>query len=263
MIPISQNQLKLLKRLNNRVHRKKENAFIIEGTRCIDEVLLHAPTLIRAIYITEAFQQSSDWTRISSHLSEQLPTALISEHDLNAICDTETPQGILALMTYPDNLPEETPPQDPMILILDKIQDPGNMGTIIRTALAAGLHELWLTHGCADPYSPKVIRSAMGAQFILKLRKFNDIESAHHFLKQYDYSKLWLTGPAATLSIFDEAYQPEKSAVVIGNEANGIDPNISVGQWVTIPMPGVAESLNAAQAATIVLFESVRRKILK
>lgn len=262
MLTVTNAQLKLLKKLSNRHQRQKEQAFVIEGVRCVEEVLKQT-VLIRHLFATEHFLQSQDWQRIAPFVEKGLPVALISEQDVKQICETETPQGILALSSYPQEQEISAPPVDPFVLILDKIQDPGNLGTMIRTALAAGLHELWLIQGCTDPFSPKVIRSAMGAQFILKIRWFKELKDSYNCLKHYNYPHFWLTGPTATLSIFEDSYTPNQAGIVIGNEANGIDPHTDFGTWVTIPMPGTAESLNAAQAATIILFDAVRRKVLK
>ena len=153
-------------------------------------------------------------------------------------------------------------PADPFILAVDQLGDPGNFGTILRTARAAGLKEFWYTAGSADPFAPKVTRSALGAQFGMILREFADLETLTGFAARCGYKNIYLTDPHTGESCFESAGLFEKSVVVIGSEAHGIGSEVS-GNRVTIPMPGNFESLNAAQAATIVLFEHVRRSSIK
>ena len=137
------------------------------------------------------------------------------------------------------------------------------MGTILRTAWAIGLTQVWLVKGGADPFAPKVVRAGMGAQFALSLPYIDSLADAANCFKSLGGKQFWVTLPQADISLFDEQkFSFEKSALVIGNEANGVsDP--SLGESVTIPMPGHAESLNAAQAATVFLCEAVRRNLFK
>ena len=146
---------------------------------------------------------------------------------------------------------------DPCILVLDGLQEPGNVGTILRTALAVGLKEVVLTRGTADPYNPKVVRSGMGAHFKLRICQVANLQE----IKDNISGKLWLTTPRDGASCYDEEFELANGALVFGEEGNGI-ADFSLGTKVTIPMPGDAESLNVAQAATVFLFEGVRRGLL-
>ena len=148
--------------------------------------------------------------------------------------------------------------KSPFILAVDKLGDPGNFGTILRTAKAAGLREFWFTAGSADAYQPKVIRSSLAAQFSMNLREFADLDELKKFAGSCGFDKVFLTDPHYGESCFDCKELFDRSVVVIGSEAHGIGSEVA-GNRVTIPMPGNFESLNAAQAATIVLFEHVRR----
>ena len=186
----------------------------------------------------------------SSYLS------VLSVQEYEALAETESPQGILAVLKIPHfPLPQEPP--KPFVLILDCIADPGNLGTILRTAWAIGMDAVWLVKGSADPWSPKVMRAGMGAQCAVRTYSFESLEEAVNAAKSRGIRKVWCTMPAQGISLFDEAFSLENSALVIGNEANGIS-HPEVGEPVTIPMPGHAESLNAAQAATVFLVEALR-----
>ena len=147
---------------------------------------------------------------------------------------------------------------DPWVLLLDRVMDPGNFGTILRTARAAGLHEIVVVKGGVDPFGEKALRAGMGAQFAMGIRKFDSLADAAEHLKEMGVKTFYRTEPAGGNSIFKEEGLFEKSAIILGNEANGADP-LDGSVPLVIPMPGSAESLNVAQAGTVVLFEYVRR----
>ena len=264
MTLLTQAQKKLLGKLSSRHGRGREGRFLVEGSRCCGEALRLAGALVEAIVATEAFLATDDWRRLqpmAQRLGIEAATAGAEEFAVWA--DTDTPQGILCVMRYPESLADTgSAPLDPVVLILDRLQDPGNLGTILRTAWAVGLKEVWLTKGTADPFAAKPIRAGMGAQFALRIRAFDDLEAAWSCLQAHGYQSLWLAGPRGQVSVFDEGFDCHRSGIVIGNEANGIVDD-RFGRWVTIPMPGNAESLNAAQAATVFLFDAVRRQILR
>jgi len=215
------------------------------------------PERMEALFSSQVFRDSRHWNGFQA--AAQKAGARIwelSDREFKELSETETPQGIMAVFKRPELLA----PQGagvPFTLILDQVADPGNMGTILRTAWAVGLDSCWLVKGSADPYSPKAVRSGMGAQFALKLVQSDTLQDAVLAARRLGVSRVWCTMPGGGVSIFDKAFVCKGSALIIGNEANGIsDP--SVGEAVTIPMPGHAESLNAAQAATVFLVESIR-----
>ena len=174
------------------------------------------------------------------------------------LCGTVNSQGVLLLCREPGFLSLEEPLKDPWVLLLDRVADPGNFGTILRTARAAGLHEIVIVKGGVDPFGEKALRSGMGAQFAMGIRKFDSLADAAEHLKEMGVKTFYRTEPAGGKSIFKEESLFEQSAVILGNEANGADP-LDGSLPLVIPMPGSAESLNVAQAGTIVLFEYVRR----
>ena len=245
--------IKALARLGSRHFRKKNGLCLVEGLRCCEEALRKCQLL--ALYCTRAFRESPQWQRMEV-LSVPLQPTILDDGQFAALSETETPQGIAAVIRT-QQLQPASGAELPFTLILDKVADPGNLGTILRTAWAVGLTGCWLVKGCADPFSPKSIRSGMGAQFSMALHQFDSLEEAVKTVRGFGAKEVWCTMPASGISIFDQAFSLPESALIIGNEANGIS-NPRLGKAVTIPMPGGAESLNAAQAATVFLVESLR-----
>ena len=185
------------------------------------------------------------------------PIAL-PEEEFSRLAGTVNSQGILIVARRPDPIPLDAPLTDPFVLALDRIGDPGNFGTIIRTARAAGLREIWMTKGSVDPYSDKAVRSASGAQFALTMREYGALDDVVELLRAKGYSNIFRTAPGGGRSIFTEPELFAKSVIVLGSEGAGAG-EIPGSVNVLIPMPGDAESLNVAQAATVILFEHVRR----
>jgi TrmH family RNA methyltransferase len=243
--------------------RRKNDQFIAEGLRCCREAVTRRPEWIDALFFSDSFAKSDDARQLAAIAARhELSPEIISDKELAQLADTLAPQGVLAIV----NRPEPTPPEqlaEPFTLVLDRVSEPGNLGTILRTAWAIGLTQVWLVKGGADPFAPKVVRAGMGAQFALSLPSLDSLADAKDCFKSLGGNQFWLTLPQANISLFDEQkFSFEKSALVIGNEANGVS-DTSLGEGVTIPMPGHAESLNAAQAATVFLCEAVRRKLFK
>ena len=145
--------------------------------------------------------------------------------------------------------------------MLDRIQDPGNIGTILRTAIAVGLKEIVLTNGTVDPFNPKAIRAGMGAQFSLTFSYIEDLKELKNISKLKNH-QIWLTTPHEGISCYDDKFKLKDSILVFGEEANGIQ-DFSIGKKTMIPTLSDIESLNVAQAATIYLFEGLRQKLLE
>lgn len=246
--------IKLFNNISNRHFRKKNGLCIAEGLRCCTEAVTRCPESIVAIFCTEAFKSSRHWNAFSANT--RIRIQVLTDSEFAQISETETPQGIITVQKIPEYRQPDKAGM-PFTLILDQVADPGNLGTILRTAWAVGLSSCWLVKGSADPFSPKSIRSGMGAQFALDIHLFDSLEQAVEKAHDLGIQQIWCTMPAAGISIFDSAFRCHDSALIIGNEANGIS-NPTLGTAVTIPMPGHAESLNAAQAATIFLVEALR-----
>ena len=246
---LTRKQEALLRSLYTRHGRKKTGMCVCEGVRCCGELYANVPDLVVFSVATPHGASSID-----------IPgeCIVVSEEEFSHLSATVNAQGVLAVARQKPELPEDTPVRDQFVLALDKVGDPGNFGTILRTAKAAGLHELWYTRGAVDPFHDKVIRSALGAQFLLDLRCFDSLATLAQTARRQSFGQIYLTDPHRGENCFTALGLFDRSIVVIGSEGDGVS-DLDGGIRVTIPMPGRFESLNAAQAATIFLFEYVRR----
>lgn len=236
-------QVAAIKALKTRKAREEAGAFLVEGAKMVKEAI----ALDRQVL--------SLWTTEEAFLPEAVdcPCYVVPEHVMQALCNTVTPQGIAAVVKLP-----VTPSPDALgkrIIVLEDVQDPGNVGTILRTADAAGFTGAILSKGTADPFSPKCLRATMGSIFRLPLLISADITQPLTTLKSQDFSLL-----AAELSrddFFERQDIGERVALIIGNEGNGISRDVSMTatHHLALPMAGGAESLNAAIAAGIMMYD--------
>jgi TrmH family RNA methyltransferase len=197
---------------------------------------------------------AQDHPEIRNFLHKVPPENLIILGDelFRAISTVDTPTGIIALIRIPQPAEEKTD----CCVLLEDVQDPGNLGSILRSAAAAGIRQIHLSPGCADAWSPKVLRAGMGAHFHLSIHENSDlVAAARDFQGQVVAMTL---GAEMTLFSLDLS---GLTAFVIGNEGAGISEDLLAvaDSKVMIPMPGTAESLNAAAAAAICFFERVRQ----
>jgi len=249
---LSIKQKSLIKALYTRHGRKKNDLCICEGVRCCRELVLLRPDLVSLAVCSEDFDTAT---------VGDIEFSRIPESEFDSLSATVIPQGCLIVAGKTDMSPGDTVPEDPFIVALDRVSDPGNLGTIIRTVRAVGLRELWLTEGTADPFGDKVIRSALAFQFALKMRLFPSLNEIGCELRRFGYGRIYKTDPKGGADCFDEKNLFSKSAIVFGSEAHGVG-DIEGSIPLVIPMPGKTESVNVAQAATVILFEAVRRGVL-
>lgn len=181
----------------------------------------------------------------------------VTEKVFSGITDVTNPQGILAVIGKNTDINEIDYNQN-LFLVLDNIQDPGNVGTILRTADSINLKQIIVSKGTADCYNPKVVRSTMGAIFRVKVIECEDLKKVVKEMKKRKI-KVYATDLQTDKSIYDVDYK--KSAIVIGNEANGVSKELLeiADEKIRIPMIGKTESLNAAVATGIILYEVVRK----
>ena len=181
----------------------------------------------------------------------------VTEKVFSGITDVTNPQGILAVIGKNTDINEIDYNQN-LFLVLDNIQDPGNMGNILRTADSINLKQIIVSKGTADCYNPKVVRSTMGAIFRVKVIECEDLKKVVKEMKKRKI-KVYATDLQTDKSIYDVDYK--KSAIVIGNEANGVSKEVLeiADEKIRIPMIGKTESLNAAVATGIILYEVVRK----
>lgn len=263
--------IKHIKRLKEKKYRDEYGEFIVEGLKLINEAIQENAD-IRQIVVCDGCDNSE---MIESHLKYEmarLDFIYVPQNIFKMISDVENPQGVLAVIrkikTNRDDNKEagQTPKtsninlNEDIILALDDIQDPGNLGTILRTADSVGLKQILVSKGTADAYNPKVVRSTMGAIFRINVIECENLKETLKELQSKDY-KVMTTSLKAKKSIYEVDYK--KKIIVIGNEANGVSKEILnlSDEKVIIPMLGKTESLNASVATGIILYEYVRQKI--
>ena len=245
----SRRELGLLRALLTRGGRKRSCCCRCEGVRAVEELLDRRPELVEFIVATP---------KAMDIMNRELPDLrIMSDEELSEYSDTLNSQGIIAVAKIPEA--PDAPVSGNFILALDQLGDPGNFGTIARTYRAIGGCELWYTKGSVDPWCDKAIRSGMGAQFALNVRKFDDLPSLCSYAEKSGYPAIYIADPHKGESCFAAKELFSSSVLVIGGEANGVSMFPENARSVMIPMPGNYESLNAAQAATVLLLESVRR----
>ena len=235
-------QVQLWRSLKDRKARREHGLFLVEGRKSVEEALSSG-------FPAEALLLRED-TAEQGALPENVKKYLLPEHVMAAVCDTRTPQGIAAVMRH-----REIPVEGRRLVALDGVQDPGNVGTIIRTADAAGLDGVLLSPDCADPYSPKVLRATMGSVFHIPVAVVEDLPGALTELKAKGLPVIssQLDGtPFSGWKAGEEGF-----VLVIGSEGNGVSPAVRALATVRLrlPMRGRAESLNAAVAAGIMMYQ--------
>lgn len=252
--------IKSAKKLKEKKHRNENRLFLVEGFRLLEEAMKSGKKVEKIFYVPEKEEDFRKY--IEPNLKDEelytVPDSLLKE-----LSSTVHPQGVVGIvqMDDPSDLEASALFVNTLYLYLDGLQDPGNLGTIIRSAHAAGAGGILLGKNTVDPYSDKVLRSAMGSIFYLPI--FSDGEKTRALLEEKGY-KLAVTSLAATKSIFEEDLT-EDLILVIGNEGSGVTEELlnRAEVLLKIPMPGGAESLNAAVAASVILFEKVRQAQLK
>ena len=232
--------------------RREMGLFAVEGRRFAEEI---PPERVAAAYATESFAAGEE----GRALCERLRAELVSPEVMEKMSDTKTPQGILALVRREEASLSDF--QGGPLLILENVQDPGNIGTLFRTAEAAGAGGIILSEDCADPYSPKVLRATMGAVFRLPFLVTADLPETVQALKARGV-RIY----AAHLKgedLYGEERFPEKTVFLLGNEGNGLSETLSAlaDARIRIPMEGRTESLNVAVAGALLLYEVKRQKM--
>jgi TrmH family RNA methyltransferase len=246
--------------LNQRSARDEEKAYVVEGVRLCEEAVA-CGCLPGEVYLSPALSERG---RKVADAAKQKGAEIIDvpAHVMEALSATETSQGVLMVLPQESKL---LPHDADFVLVLDQIRDPGNMGTILRSAASAGVQAVFLPPGNTDVFAPKVVRSGMGAHFRLSFN-FNTWPEIIKYCKEENSSSLHLmlaeSGEGISLWKTD---MRQPLALVIGGEAEGASPEgrLSIDSFVNIPMPGKFESLNAAVAASILLFEVVRQRSTK
>lgn len=250
--------------LQQKKHREISGQYMIEGPNLLREALENRAELTQVFLREEMSKQQSELSDLFEEIqSRDIDVFFLSQKLFEKLCDTKTPQGIMGVVKKPqcseNNFFHQARPTS-NVLVLDRLQDPGNLGTILRTADAAGFQGVILCKGTGDIFSPKVVRSAAGALFRLPIFFTNSAEETIRYLRKY--KKRILATTLQNSQIYYETDLCENIGLIIGNEGNGICKEFIDGADATIriPMMDNVESLNAAVAAGILMYEAVRQK---
>lgn len=257
-------QIKELVRLQLRKGRKETGAFLIEGVRFVEEALKAGVKPVK-IVVSPKLTETGRGQELLDRCREQgCPVLEVEQRVLAKIADTEQPQGIVAVVTqphnsWPDILEGRKDKGIPLWLVVDGVQDPGNLGTIIRTAHAAGISGICMTPGTVDLFNPKTLRSTMGSIFHLTVLQGVEPLEILEEAKSRDWQVV-VGDIAGELEYFQVDFQ-KATLLVVGSETQGPSQQFveSATHRVKISMPGEAESLNVAVAAGVMLFEGVRQ----
>lgn len=242
--------------LKQKKYRQQRGEFLAEGLRTVEEAV--AFKAAQQIFYT-ATEDERTLQLLEQGASMQLKLTCVSEAVMKKIADTETPQGIIAVCRMQEQSLEQLLASGKLLLVLDRVGDPGNIGTMLRTADAAGVGGIILLKGTADIYAPKTVRSSMGSLFHVPVLSGVAEQEFIDNAKKAGYQLL-----VTALDGADNLYQADlkgRLAFVMGNEAGGVSASLlqQADKRVFIPMRGKAESLNVAMAAGIVMFEAMRR----
>ena len=243
-------KIKYIRRLQaEKRFRVREQAFVVEGTRWLTD-------LDRLSYPPQLILYTKSWQVNHHHILQQVPAPQqrIPDTLMAAISDVQSPQGVLAVVSMQ---PLPLPVKPSLLLILDQVMTPGNIGTMLRSAAAAGVEGVLLGPGCADVYNPKVIRAGMGAHLRLPIHHLSWSE----IVAQVQLMQVWVA-TTDSQTTYTAVSWTQPSALIIGGEARGASTNayqLANGR-ITIPMYAATESLNAAVAASVILFEAARQR---
>ena len=255
-------KVKLVRRLASRKGRSEEGLFVAEGINLVSEII-EGGHEIEFIMVSESFEAGEDDRKaaIADYMaSECCASYRLKKKIFDKLSDAEHGIELIAVcrmnvrgLEFIDSLAE-----DDCILVCDRVQDPGNIGTMIRTAVAAGYGALVLMPGTTDVYSPKVLRATAGMVFAIPILYAKDEDELFHVMKRCA-RRIVVTDPAGGVPYYEEDIS-RGIALVIGNEGAGISESImnKADVRVTLPMKGSIESLNAAVAAAVLMYESVR-----
>lgn len=247
--------IKEVKKLHKKKFRNETGRFLVEGFRFVEEALISSFS-VSHIFVSESVKDKYIDFNIEKILQENSVVYFVKDNIFKDLCETVTPQGILAVV---ENKKFKLENKEGFYVLVDKLQDPGNVGTIIRTAHASGALGVIITKGTVDVYNDKTLRSTMGSIFNIPVIEDDNLELIRD-LKSKGFKLI-----VSSLDTDNNFYDIDligKVIIAVGNEGNGISDEVyALGdEKVKIPMPGKAESLNAAVSASIMMYEAVRQK---
>ena len=250
--------IKHIKKLKDKKERDSSNEYVIEGIKLIQEAVQENVN-IKQIIVCDDCDKTESIPKDLMYEIAKYDCVYVTKKIFKYISEVQEPQGILAVIEK-NNSDKDIDYDQDIIVALDDVQDPGNLGTILRTVDSIGLTQILVSKGTADSYNPKVVRSTMGAIFRIKIIECEDLEKTLKEIKKHKF-KVVVTSLQTENTIYGIKYN--KKVIVIGNEAKGVEQRIQqiADEKVKIPMLGKTESLNASVATGIVLYEYVRQKL--
>ena len=243
--------------------RREKNAFVVEGTKMVQE----APSKnLKAVYISESYEKNPEHKMFLKQLKETCEKVhaifeVVSDNVFKSVSDTQTPQGILAVVSMPQyKLEDLFNGEKTHLLILESIQDPGNLGTMVRTGEGAGISGILMNKTTVDLFNPKTIRSTMGSIYRVPFYITDDLKGTLNTLKKKEISLY--AGHLKGEHFYTEEDYTSACGFLIGNEGNGLSDEIAdmANTYIKIPMEGKVESLNAAISATLLMYEANRQR---
>ena len=252
--------VKHVKKLKEKKYRDQSQEFIIEGIKLVKEAIEEKAN-IKQIIICDNCEDTGIIPKDLMYEIAKYNCIYVTENILKTMSDVNAPQGIMAIIGR-NNKEKDIDYNQDIIVALDDIQDPGNLGTILRTVDSICLNQILVSKGTADCYNPKVVRSTMGAIFRIKIIECEDLEQTLKETQKNNF-ELVVSSLQTNNCLYDINF--DKKVIIIGNEANGVEPKIQkmADEKIKIPMLGKTESLNASVATGIILYEYVRQKITK
>ena len=249
--------IKSIKKLKERKYRDLNNEYIIEGIKILKEAIQEKAVIKKIVICEECLANNIIDEKLLYEIAKY-DCLYVSKKIFEGLTDVSKPQGILAVVEK--NNKKDINYTEDIIVALDGLQDPGNLGTILRTLDSANLSQVVVSKDTVDAYNPKVVRSTMGAIFRVNIVETENLKETLKEMKRHKY-KVMCTDLTASKNIYEVDYT--KKILVIGNEANGISKELldMADEKIIIPMLGKTESLNASVATSIIVYEYVRRKI--
>lgn len=252
--------IKHIRKLKDKKYRDESNEYVVEGVKLVEEAVKENAKIKQIIVCEDTTRTYEIPTHIMLEIA-RYECISVSNKIFNIITQVTNPQGIMAIIEKNAQNAKIDYTQD-IIVVLDDVQDPGNLGTILRTVDSIGLNQIIVSKGTADAFNSKVVRSTMGAIFRIKIIEVENLSQAIKEMRKHHF-KLMVTSLQTKNSIYDIDFY--KKIIVIGNEANGVSKEIQdmADEKAKIPMLGRTESLNASVAAGVVMYEYVRQKLSK
>ena len=243
--------------------RRNSKTFVVEGPRMVVEAPVED---LKAVYVSESFEMNADNKTVLAELKEKCEKAnaiyeVVADNVFKSVSDTQTPQGIMAVVEMPSyDLSELLSGNNTHLLLLESIQDPGNLGTMVRTGEGAGVTGVIMNKTTVDLFNPKTIRSTMGSIYRVPFYVTEDLSQTMKELQNQGISlyAAHLKGEHA----YDEEDYTKACGFLIGNEGNGLSDEVAnlADTYIKIPMEGQVESLNAAISATLLMYETNRQR---